>query len=155
MYPPAAITTREAIDDLQFQGATYPKQSVFLIPIWAIHHDPKYVPNQLPLLNVAFLSTKALSIRGSFNPFCHCQKQLLPEENAFFRCPYSINLPTRLLMVFCRSWPNPEQFNPDRWLPENKSKIIPGSYLPFGLGPRMCIGYKFSLCETKVVLAML
>lgn len=42
-----------------------------------------------------------------------------------------------------------------RWTPENRAKHVPGSYLPFGLGPRMCIGKKFSLMETKVVLAML
>jgi cytochrome P450 len=50
-------------------------------------------------------------------------------------------------------WPNPDLFNPDRFLDE--TKILPGSYLPFGLGARMCIGKDFALLEGVIALAML
>lgn len=50
-------------------------------------------------------------------------------------------------------WDNPRTYNPDRFLPGNKEKIVPGTYLPFSMGPRHCIGMRFSLTEAKLGLA--
>ncbi|KYN44186.1 Cytochrome P450 9e2 [Trachymyrmex septentrionalis] len=46
----------------------------------------------------------------------------------------------------------PDEFDPERFLDENKKDINSAAYLPFGLGPRMCIGNRFALLETKVML---
>lgn len=37
-------------------------------------------------------------------------------------------------------FPNPDEFNPERFSDENKHEIVSGSYIPFGIGPRNCIG---------------
>ena len=37
-------------------------------------------------------------------------------------------------------FPEPKKFMPERFLPENANDIYPYSYLPFGDGPRFCIG---------------
>jgi len=52
-------------------------------------------------------------------------------------------------------WPNAEKFDPTRFDSEHKQNNQPFTWLPFGLGPRMCIGSKFSLVESKVILAKL
>lgn len=52
-------------------------------------------------------------------------------------------------------WPNPYKFDPERFMPENRDKIVPGSYSPFGQGPRHCLGMRFSLTETKIAIAKL
>ncbi|XP_077526697.1 cytochrome P450 3A5-like [Haemaphysalis longicornis] len=48
-------------------------------------------------------------------------------------------------------WVDPEKFDPDRFSPENKHLINPIAYQPFGLGPRMCIGYRLGLLELASV----
>ncbi|XP_053677318.1 cytochrome P450 9e2-like [Anopheles nili] len=47
---------------------------------------------------------------------------------------------------------DPERFDPERFNEENRKKIQSGTYLPFGAGPRNCIGSRFALMEAKVVL---
>ncbi|CAG9769276.1 unnamed protein product [Ceutorhynchus assimilis] len=49
-------------------------------------------------------------------------------------------------------YPNPEQFNPDNFLPENKASRHEFSFFPFGGGPRLCIGYRFAMMQVKVNL---
>lgn len=39
-----------------------------------------------------------------------------------------------------RYYPNPDTYDPDRFSDENKNKLVPFSYFPFGAGPRICIG---------------
>ncbi|CAB3244214.1 unnamed protein product [Arctia plantaginis] len=50
-------------------------------------------------------------------------------------------------------FPNPMVFNPDRFLPENEKNITPFTFLPFGDGPRMCIGMRFAYQSIKQAIA--
>jgi len=50
-------------------------------------------------------------------------------------------------------WDQPDVFRPERFLPEERGRIDRFAYLPFGAGPRVCIGASFSLQEAVIVLA--
>ncbi|CAN7940796.1 unnamed protein product, partial [Ixodes hexagonus] len=52
-------------------------------------------------------------------------------------------------------WENPEDFDPERFSPENKPKIEPMAYQPFGNGPRNCVAMRFAQLTLKMTLAKL
>jgi len=52
-------------------------------------------------------------------------------------------------------WPNPHVFDPDRFAPDREAALVPGAYLPFGLGPRVCVGAAFATTEATLILARL
>lgn len=52
-------------------------------------------------------------------------------------------------------WDQPDAFMPERFWPENRGKIDRFQYLPFGAGPRICIGATFALQEAVIALGIL
>jgi cytochrome P450 len=54
-----------------------------------------------------------------------------------------------------RWWHDPERFCPERFVPQNSTSRPRGAYLPFGAGPRTCVGLNFAMTEILVVLALL
>ncbi|MFN8379128.1 MAG: cytochrome P450 [Anaerolineae bacterium] len=92
MYPPAWTTTREVVDEVEIGGYSIRKGEVVVLPIYAMHHDPRY-------------------------------------------------------------FPEPERFDPERFSPERERDIPKYAYLPFGGGPRVCIGNAFALMEARLIVA--
>ena len=52
-------------------------------------------------------------------------------------------------------WEEPNGFDPDRFAPEKVKSRHRCAYLPFGAGPRVCIGSNFAMLEMAVILATL
>ncbi|WP_430909690.1 cytochrome P450 [Maribacter sp. 2-571] len=72
----------------------------------------------------------------------------LKKDSTIIFCPILIHKDKRL-------WKNPEAYAPERFLPENKDKIQPDSYIPFGGGQRTCIGLHLAMIEMKITLVMI
>jgi len=73
---------------------------------------------------------------------------VLPVGAAVLLFPYLIHRDPRF-------WPEPTRFDPDRWTPEADAQRHKFAYVPFGAGPRMCIGESFASMEIQVVVATL
>jgi len=72
----------------------------------------------------------------------------LPRGWLAFVIPYALHR----LPAF---WPQPETFDPDRFTPERSADRPKFVYLPFGAGPRQCIGNQFALIEAQLIVATL
>ena len=94
IYPPAWSIPRVAISDDEIGGQRIPRGSSVIIPVHALHHDPRH-------------------------------------------------------------WPEPDRFDPERFMPGTGKGRHRSAYLPFGGGRRICIGSSFALMETTLITAML
>lgn len=75
--------------------------------------------------------------------------------NYQLKAPSSILISPYLLHHDKRYWQEPELFNPQRFSAENEAQIPKYAYLPFGGGPRICIGNHFALMEAQILLALI
>jgi cytochrome P450 len=94
LYPPAYITSRRALHDMEIAGYHIPKNHVVILAPYLLHRRSEY-------------------------------------------------------------FPNPEQFDPERFAPEHEKQLPRHAYLPFGAGPRVCIGNHFAMMEGHLLLATL
>ncbi len=72
----------------------------------------------------------------------------LPSGTVVLICPWAIHRRPDV-------WPDAERFDPDRFLPGNEARRHKLAWLPFGAGPRVCIGNHFAMMEAQLVLATL
>ena len=93
-FSPIWVVPRTSVADDEIDGYRIPRGSTVLVPVNAVHHDPRF-------------------------------------------------------------WPDPERFDPTRFLPENAGDHHRFAYLPFGAGQRICIGRSFALMEATLITAMM
>ncbi|KAJ6635343.1 putative cytochrome P450 6a14 [Pseudolycoriella hygida] len=79
----------------------------------------------------------------------------IPGSNLVIQKGTLVLIPTYSIHMDPDNYPQPEKFDPNRFSDENKEKRHPMAFLPFGSGPRNCIGLRFGLMQTKIALIKL
>uniref|UniRef100_A0A1B6ECW3 Cytochrome P450 n=1 Tax=Clastoptera arizonana TaxID=38151 RepID=A0A1B6ECW3_9HEMI len=85
--------------------------------------------------------------------FRKCSKEYtIPETDSFIESGTTVLIPVFAIHHDPKHFPNPQVFDPERFNEENVGNIHPGTYLPFGIGPRNCPGNLFSYVKMKIFL---
>jgi cytochrome P450 len=71
------------------------------------------------------------------------------------RAGASLVMPIYVIHRHARRWEEPDAFLPERFAPEREDAMPRYQYMPFGAGPRICIGMAFAMLEATVILATL
>ena len=74
-------------------------------------------------------------------------REILPNDTVF--------LPLYALHRHRMWWDEPDRFNPDNFAPERAAKRDRYLHLPFGAGPRICVGANFAMMQAQIILATL
>lgn len=85
-------------------------------------------------------------------------RQALEEDEVLgYRIPKGASVMVLISMIHRdpRVWPNPEGYDPSRFLPENAKGRPRHAYMPFGAGRRVCLGSTFATVEATLLAAML
>lgn len=84
--------------------------------------------------------------------------ELPKDKKMFFEEGNIIMMPIMPIHMDPEYYSNPTKFDPDRFSPENggvKQYIDRGVFIPFGNGPRICVGSRFAIAQAKIAIAAL
>lgn len=105
---------------------------------------------KLPLTRSIFRETLRLYPPITFMPRVAMRSGMLGDMR--FRRGALIMIAPWIVHRHREFWPDADAFDPYRFMPEREADVVPGTYIPFGLGPHTCIGAGFAQAESTLIL---
>ncbi|XP_066156671.1 cytochrome P450 6A1-like [Euwallacea fornicatus] len=84
-----------------------------------------------------------------------CTEDYVIDSTVTLKKGTQLLIPTTGLHWDPEFYPNPEQFNPENFSPESIASRPENAYIPFGDGPRLCLGMRLGVLQTKLALILL
>ncbi|XP_037950754.1 cytochrome P450 9b2-like [Teleopsis dalmanni] len=114
------------------------------------------IANKMKYMDMVLNETlRKWSIAALTDRVCSKDYKLTDEEDNFvfeFKVGDRVWFPISGLHMDEQHFENPEEFIPERFSDDNKGNIKPFTYIPFGAGPRNCIGNRYALMQAKAML---
>ncbi|KAL3278889.1 hypothetical protein HHI36_016409 [Cryptolaemus montrouzieri] len=140
---------REEVDTFMFEDKLYEE-------IHSVFGDDDREPTNTDLLELKYID-RCIKESLRLYPSVPIVARKVGED---FKTQSGLVIPKGCMAVGCiydmhrraDLYPEPEKFDPDRFLLENVVKRHPYAYIPFSAGPRNCIGQKFAMMEMKCFL---
>ncbi|XP_035693883.1 cytochrome P450 3A29-like, partial [Branchiostoma floridae] len=107
--------------------------------------------NDLPYLDMCISET--LRMYPAAQRFDRICKEDTEVKGLHIPAGMIVNIPVYAIHYDAELWPEPEKFKPERFTKEEKESRDPYAYLPFGSGPRNCVGMRLAQLELKFALA--
>ncbi|XP_072609182.1 cytochrome P450 3A12 isoform X4 [Vulpes vulpes] len=148
-------TTSTSLSFLMYELATHPDVQQKLQEEIDATFPNKALPTYNALVQMEYLdmvlneTLRLYSIAGRLERVC---KKDVEISGVFIPKGTVVMVPTFILHRDQNLWPEPEEFRPERFSKEKKDSINPYTYLPFGTGPRNCIGMRFAIMNMKLAL---
>jgi cytochrome P450 len=139
-------------------GAHPDEMSKVVDEVDSVLGQPPAAPNKSQLNDLKYLEQVAKETLRMYPPI-HVGNRKTSRDIGI--ADYKVNAGSRLMCSIFLShhdqdiWNDPEKFKPERFDRNEGEKVPPLTYIPFGGGPRNCIGAAFSQVEAKVVLGRL
>ncbi|XP_031349532.1 probable cytochrome P450 6a14 [Photinus pyralis] len=83
------------------------------------------------------------------------KKYKIPDTDVTIEKGTYVLIPIYAIHMDPEYFPNPEIYDPDRFSDGTKTNPNSFAYMPAGVGPRMCLGFKFGVLEASIVLSLL
>ncbi|CAK7303344.1 Cytochrome P450 3A12 [Vulpes lagopus] len=148
-------TTSTSLSFLMYELATHPDVQQKLQEEIDATFPNKALPTYDALVQMEYLdmvlneTLRLYPIAGRLERVC---KKDVEISGVFIPKGTVVMVPTFTLHRDQSLWPEPEEFRPERFSKEKKDSINPYTYLPFGTGPRNCIGMRFAIMNMKLAL---
>ncbi|KAI8421254.1 hypothetical protein MSG28_008309 [Choristoneura fumiferana] len=113
------------------------------------------VMNDLPYLEKVFDETLRMYPIVDTLQRSALEEYKLPGTNVKVAKNQMVLIPALAIHHDEKYYPNPSKFDPDRFSPENVAARHPCAYLPFGVGPRHCIGMRFAQVQSRICVIRL
>ncbi|XP_048405320.1 thromboxane-A synthase [Stegostoma tigrinum] len=148
-------TTSSTLSFVSYLLATHPESQELLLKEVDEFLESHIIPDYNNVQNLTYLDMVISESLRMYPPGVRfgriCGKNCLV-NGQFIPAGITVEVPVGVLHYDPKYWPEPEKFKPERFTPELKAERHPFVYLPFGAGPRSCIGMRLALLEAKIVL---